>query len=150
MDEAPARAAEIAEQPAVIERLIEQLREKKKYHHLFEALKLRLRHRMGLSLWEHTPGDQLDPKLRNQYEDGLVEACREVGRLLLAQGKFREAWMYLRPAGERAEVSKALTEATPTEETTTSMMLRPAWCGCAHAAATSPPGPATRSVLTDA
>ncbi len=68
--------------PAVIERLIVQLREKKKYHHLFEALKLRLRHRMGLPLWEHTPGEQLDPQLRDRYEDGLVEACREVGLLL--------------------------------------------------------------------
>ncbi len=94
--------------PAVIERLIVQLREKKKYHHLFEALKLRLRHRMGLPLWEHTPGEQLDPQLRDRYEDGLVEACREVGLLLLESGQVRDGWMFLQPVGDTAAASEAL------------------------------------------
>ncbi len=93
---------------AVIERLIAQLREKKKYHHLFEALKLRLRHRMGLPLWEHTPGEQLDPQQRDEYEEGLVEACREVGMLLLESGRVREGWMFLQPVGDNAAVAEVL------------------------------------------
>jgi hypothetical protein len=94
--------------PAVIDRLIDQLREKKKFHHLFEALKLRLRQRMGLPLWEHTPGDQLDPTLRDQYEDGLIEACREVGMLLLENGRVRDGWMFLQPVGDTAAAAEVL------------------------------------------
>jgi hypothetical protein len=93
---------------AVIERLIDQLRERKKFHHLFEALKLRLRQHMGLPLWEHTPGDQLDPTLRDQYEEGLIEACREVGLLLLENGQVRDGWMFLQPVGDTAAAAKAL------------------------------------------
>jgi hypothetical protein len=94
--------------PAVIERLIDQSREKKKYNHLFEALKLRLRYQMGLPLWEHTPGEQLDPAVRDRYEDGLIEACREVGTLLLEDGRVREGWMFLQPVGDTAAAAEAL------------------------------------------
>lgn len=94
--------------PAVIERLIEQLREKKKYHHLFEALKLRLRYRMGLPLWEHTPGDELAAEVRDQYEDGLVEACREVGLLLMENGQVRDGWMFLQPVGDTVAAAETL------------------------------------------
>jgi hypothetical protein len=99
--------------PAVIERMIEQLRERKKFHHLFEALKLRLRYRMGLPLWEHTPGEQLDPQVRDRYEDGLIEACREVGMLLLENGQVREGWMFLQPVGDNAAAAAALRRLAP-------------------------------------
>jgi hypothetical protein len=99
--------------PAVIERMIEQLRERKKFHHLFEALKLRLRYQMGLPLWEHTPGEQLDPQERDRYEDGLIEACREVGMLLLENGQVRDGWMFLQPVGDNAAVSAALRGLEP-------------------------------------
>jgi hypothetical protein len=102
--------------PAVIERMIEQLRQRKKYHHLFEALKLRLRYRMGLPLWEHTPGEQLDPEQRDRYEDGLIEACREVGMLLLENGHVRDGWMFLQPVGDNAAVAAALRSLDPDDD----------------------------------
>lgn len=103
LDEAAAEGA-----PAVIERLIAQLREQKKFHHLFEALKLRLRHQMDLPLWEHTPGEQLAPEVRDRYEDGLIEACREVGTLLLENGHIRDGWMFLQPVGDTAAAAETL------------------------------------------
>ncbi len=41
-------------------------------------------------------------------EDAYVAACREVGNLFLAAGRVREAWMYLRPTGDRQVVADAL------------------------------------------
>ena len=79
--------------PAVIERMIEQLRERKRFHHLFEALKLRLRYQMGLPLWEHTPGEQLDSEVRDRYEDGLIEACRERARPIVMTSMAMAAGM---------------------------------------------------------
>jgi hypothetical protein len=46
-------------------------------------------------------------------EDRYIDACREVGNLLLADGRVREAWMYLRPLGDRAAVAGALEKLTP-------------------------------------
>ena len=95
---------------AVLDRLAEQLREKKKYHELFEALKMQVRHRTGLPLLYSDSGDELDEDKRNQLEDGLIDACREVGMLLLQDGHVREGWMYLRPVGDKDKVAGVLAD----------------------------------------
>src|ERR687883_174915 len=87
---------------AVLERLVEQLRAQKQYHELFEALKMQVRHRLGLPLTYSETPDSLDDDRRNQLEEGLIGACREAGTLLLKAGKIREGWMYLRPVGDKA------------------------------------------------
>ncbi|MDP6443999.1 MAG: hypothetical protein QGG36_25155 [Pirellulaceae bacterium] len=86
---------------AVLDELIEQLRSSKQYHELFEALKMRARRQINLPLLYSDNGDELDESLREGLENGLFEACREVGQLLLSDGKVREGWMYLRPVGDR-------------------------------------------------
>lgn len=101
---------------AAFTRLIDELRARRKYHELFEALKMRLRHRLGLPLRYNDLGDELDEPLRNQLEEGLLEACREVGSFLLDSGRIREGWMYLRPVGDRARVAQALAEIKPDED----------------------------------
>ena len=65
----------------VLDQLVAQLREKKKYHELFEALKMRVRHRLGLPITYSDSGDELDEPQRNGLEEGLIDACREVGML---------------------------------------------------------------------
>jgi hypothetical protein len=94
---------------ATLDRLIEELRRKKSYHELFEALKIRVRRKLGLPMLYSDSGDQLAPAQRNQLEEGLIEACREVGTLLLREGKLREGWIYLRPVGDKAEAAKLLS-----------------------------------------
>ena len=84
-----------------LEALCEQLRAGKKHHELFEALKMRVRHRIGLPLLYGDGSDELDESQRVKLEDGLIEACREVGTLLMNQGRVREGWMYLRPVGDK-------------------------------------------------
>ena len=100
----------------VLDQLVAQLREKKKYHELFEALKMRVRHGLGLPITYSESGDELDEPQRNGLEEGLIDACREVGLLLLQDGSAREGWMYMRPVGDRAAVARELEKIEPTED----------------------------------
>ena len=91
--------------------LLEKIfRRDKKFHELFEVQKMQLRRRFGSSLSDDDLGDTLDPQVRQQFDDGLVEACRDVGQALLAEGQIREGWMYLRPAVERADLVRYLAK----------------------------------------
>ena len=102
--------------PAVLERLVEQLRTKSRYHELFEALKMKVRLEIGLPVQYDESGDELDEATRLKLEEGLVDACREVGMLMIQDGAIREAWMYLRPVGDRAAAAAALAEVESTDE----------------------------------
>ncbi len=101
----------------VLDQLVAQLREKKEYHELFEALKMRVRHGLGLPITYSDSGDELDEPQRNGLEEGLIDACREVGMLLLQDGSAREGWMYMRPVGDRAAVARELEKIEPTDDT---------------------------------
>ena len=85
---------------AVLEHLITSLQQDKKHHELFEALKMQVRHRAGLPLLYGESGDDLDSKQRTMLEDGLLDACRQVGIGLLEDGRVSEGWMYMRPVGD--------------------------------------------------
>src|SRR5206468_12946753 len=60
--------------------------------------------------------ESLTEQQRTKREDGLIAACREVGAALLAEGKIREGWMYLRPVGDKAEAANLLGSIEPTDE----------------------------------
>jgi hypothetical protein len=93
---------------AALESLVRHFREERKYHELFEALKMQLRHSHGMVVLPQMSGPADQQLLTTEYEDGLIAACREVGMLLLGEGRLREAWMYLRPVGDKAAVLEAL------------------------------------------
>jgi hypothetical protein len=105
---------------AVLDQLASQLRERQQYHELFEARKMQVRRELGLPLQYSETPDALDETRRNRLEEGLIEACREVGTLLMQAGRIREGWMYLRPVGDKSLAVQELAriEATPenTEE----------------------------------
>jgi hypothetical protein len=107
---------------ATLERLIAELRAKKSYHELFEALKIRARRKLGLPMLYSDAGEQLSAQQRNQLEEALIEACREVGTLLLQEGKLREGWIYMRPVGDKAEAAK-LIAAIPRDEDNTEDLI---------------------------
>jgi hypothetical protein len=94
------------------------LREQKKYHELFEVLKMQVRRRIGLPVLYSDSGDSLAEAQRTQLEEGLVASCREVGTLFLQDGRVREGWMYLRPVGDKAEAARLLAAIEPSEENT--------------------------------
>lgn len=101
---------------SVFDALAERLKAEKKYHELFDVLLMRTRHALGLPVILTTSLDDLDEPLRTQVEEAYLAACREIGTLLLDDGKLREAWMYLRPVGDRALVAGALAKMEPSEE----------------------------------
>ena len=88
-----------------------------KYHELFEVRKMQVRHRLGLPLLSGNSDTETEEEedIRRQLEDGLLDACREVGRLLLADGKIQEGWMYWKPVGDNAAVAEQLA-GLPTDE----------------------------------
>ncbi len=93
---------------ATLDRLIVELRQRKSYHELFETLKIRARRKLGLPMLYSESGDQLTPEQRSKLEEGLIDACREVGTMLLKDGRLREGWMYLRPVGDKAEAQRLI------------------------------------------
>lgn len=100
----------------VLQQAAQQLRKDKRYHELFEALKMQVRLRLGIPLQSSEGSDGLTEAQKKDLEDGLIAACREVGSLLIKQGKVREGYMYLRPVGEPAEARALLADIEVDEE----------------------------------
>jgi hypothetical protein len=102
---------------AMLAATAEQLKLEKKYHELFEALKMQVRHRLGLPLLSgESSSDDLPEATRMQLEEGLIDACRQVGELLLRAGRVREGWMYFRPVGDKTRVAELIANITPDED----------------------------------
>jgi hypothetical protein len=93
-----------------LETLISHLREQKDYHALFEALKMKSRLDLGLSVTYDDSGDELEEALQQQLEQRLIDACREVGTALLDAGQVQQGWMYMRIVGDKEMVAKKLSE----------------------------------------
>ena len=93
---------------AALDHLAAELRRERRFHDLFDVRLLQARLKLGLPAVFQQPLDDLPEPQRGQMEDASLAACREVGTALLDAGQLREAWMYLRPLGERAEMARAL------------------------------------------
>ena len=94
---------------ATLEQLADQLRTGREYHQLFEVLKMKTRHRLGLPLLYDQRPEISDAMEQAQLEEGLLEACREVGTELVKSGKLRDGWIYLQPLGDK-DLARSLIE----------------------------------------
>ncbi len=83
----------------MLDEMVEYFRQARQPMELFEALKMRIRHRLGLPLVTHESEPTRPEDVERQLETGLLEACREAGTMLIEEGKVSEGWMYLRPTG---------------------------------------------------
>jgi hypothetical protein len=101
---------------AVLAQLAEYLRDQQRYHELFEARKLQVRQALGLPLLSSDSLESMAEHSRDGLEAGLIDACREVGLLLLRSGRIRDGWHYLRAVGDRALVKRELASLDPTDE----------------------------------
>lgn len=101
----------------MLRQLADHFREQQQPLELFEALKMQLRHRLGLPLMqtENDPiaGDELD----RQLEQGLLAACDEVGAMLIGMRRVREGWMYLRPTGNTKRAAELIAEVPVNDDT---------------------------------
>jgi hypothetical protein len=105
-----------------LESLAGRLRAVGDFHALFDARLMQARRRLRLPIILTTPLDDLAEPMRGQVEAAYLDACREVGWLFWNAGKFREAWMYLRPLGDNAPVAAAINEIEPNNENLTSLV----------------------------
>lgn len=93
-----------------------QLVEAGQFHQLFDLRLMQRRHELGAPLDRETVLDDLDQPLRQRLEAAYVDACREVGQLLLEAGRASDAWTYLQPACEKPLLQSWLAQVVPTEE----------------------------------
>lgn len=101
---------------AVLEHLINKLRNEQSIHEMLQVRLMQCRYRLGLPVAQPPVLDKLEEPLRTQVEDAYVNAYREAGQLLLEAGRVREAFMYLRPLGDTAELAEAINHIEPNDE----------------------------------
>jgi len=100
----------------LLDRVAKALVQSGELHRLFDLRLVQERQRLGLPLDRRTPIDDVEEPLRSQLEAGYLGACREVGELLLDAGRLREAWMYLRPAGDKLSLRRRLAQVVLDDE----------------------------------
>ncbi|MEX2263527.1 MAG: hypothetical protein WD696_16335 [Bryobacteraceae bacterium] len=93
---------------AVFDLLVTWFREEKNYPRLFEARVMKKRHELGLPLIQTEAFGGLPPEVQQAFDQGFIEAAREVGSLFLADGEIVRAWPYFRAIGETAPVAAAI------------------------------------------
>lgn len=101
---------------AVLEALSAKLLATGRYHELFESRLMAARHALGLPVNDRTNLDDLPSPVREQLEAAYLEACREVGLAFLHEDRLREAWMYLRPLGEKQAVAEKIAQTPVTSD----------------------------------
>jgi hypothetical protein len=97
----------------LFQQLIAELTCERKYHELFDVLLMQAREQLGLPAILQGSIDDLEEPVRSQVEEAYLDSCRHVGQLLLEEGRIREAWMYLRPVGDKQLVAAALEKLKP-------------------------------------
>ncbi|NQW48648.1 MAG: hypothetical protein HQ464_12880 [Planctomycetes bacterium] len=92
---------------AMFDRLAASLKDRCRWHALFDLRLLQARVALGLP----ATGDMGDvpTAIRDQLDELSLTACREVGWPLLDEGQVAAGWMYLRAAATPAEVANKLT-----------------------------------------
>lgn len=112
-----AELALLADDPAeMVDALVKIYRRGRMPHELFEALKMRMRVRLGLPLVSDDSTISHPEEIERQLENGLLDACRETGLMLLSAGRVREGWMYLRPTGDTAKAAELIRDIEVTDE----------------------------------
>lgn len=99
-----------------VEQMIRFFRDQRRPLELFEALKMRVRLRLALPLIAPEDEAKLADDVDRQLEAGLLDACREVGEMMISLGRVREGWMYLRPTGDVARAATLLRDVEANDE----------------------------------
>src|SRR5262245_31836169 len=93
---------------AALDELGAELKARKDFAGLFYALLMKKRHELGVSPVATGSNQDLPEKVHEAFEDGIRDAARTVGQLLLAEGDLPQAWAYYRMLGETGPVADAL------------------------------------------
>jgi len=88
-------------------------RKDKDFFKLFEVMKMRCRHQLGLPLIYSQQPDDLSESQQRELEDRLLSACREIGTLFFKSSMIQEGWMYLQPVGDKQLNEKLIGSIKP-------------------------------------
>ena len=96
--------------------LVKVYRHQQMPHELFEARKMQIRARLGLSVLPDDGSKQPAEDVERQLEHGLLDACREVGAMLLRAGRVRDGWTYFRPTGDTQAAAGLIRQIAVTDD----------------------------------
>lgn len=96
---------------AMLEALTAALADQSRWHAVFDVRLMQARLALGLPV----AGDlgAVPAAIRNRLDERSLAACQEVGWPLLEDGQIAAAWMYLRAAGDPAELAVRLEKLVP-------------------------------------
>lgn len=101
-------AVRSANQDSAFDKIVQQFKEARQYGRVFNVRLTRARLELGLPLMANPSISEVPNDLRARYQDAYLEAAREVGQLLLADGNIPGAWPYFRALGDVKPVADAL------------------------------------------
>ena len=100
----------------MLDEMVDHFRDARSPMVLFEALKMRIRDKLGLPLVSSENEPSRPEDVERQLEVGLLDACRETGTMLLEDGRIGEGWMYLRPTGDTQLAKDLIAKLEVTED----------------------------------
>jgi len=109
-------AEENRETAEILDQIIDHFRNTHQPMELFESLKMRTRIQLGLPLMSQENERRRAEDIERQLEQGLLDACRETGSMLIQMGRVGEGWMYLRPTGDVDAVKELLSSVEITDD----------------------------------
>jgi hypothetical protein len=112
---------------AAVDELIEELRKAEDNQGLFYALLMKKRVELGVSPFPTGAATELPAHTHEAYEEGIREAGRHVGNLLLQRKEYAKAWPFFRLLGEPEPVRAALEAYTPGPEDDVYSIIEITW-----------------------
>ena len=100
----------------------EFFRDQGRFPEMFEAMKAAIREELNLPIIFPGNSDNLPEETQLALESRLLDACREVGSLILQEGNVAEAWMYLRPLSDTAVVREMIESVSVSDENMTEVI----------------------------
>ena len=98
---------------SAFDRIVQQFKDARQYGRVLNVRLTQARLTLGLPLMANPSIGELPDDLRERYQDAYVDAAREVGQLLLADGDIPGAWPYFRAVGDAKPVADALERFDP-------------------------------------
>ena len=103
---------------AAFEELAARFKHDKQYRGLLDARLMQKRFELGLPLVSSARIGDMPKELQQAYQDGYIQAAREVGELILADRNIPHAWPYFRAIGDAGPIVRALEAFDVTEPDT--------------------------------
>ena len=105
-----------------VDQLMNYFRQNEQWEELFNLHKMRSRLRVGLSPVPMADEAPIPEDKQDQLEREMLEACKEVGAMLLRKGKLEEGWMYMRPVGDKEFAANVLADVEINQENVDAML----------------------------